>query len=255
MTGCHRWCRRLGRILLLAGLLSGLGCFGFVHPIGPIPCEQMAPCRAYPSCCRDHVYLFIIHGMDPCDIANLGGVRDYIQALGFRKTYYGQIYHTSRFEKEIRRIHQEDPSARFVLIGFSFGANMVRYLANQAQAEGIDIDLMVYLGGNTLNNEPRDQPDNVGKIVNILASGAVFNGAWMDRAENIHETDVFHFGTPSHPWTLDMLARELTVVAGNVSVFAPGQTTTSGPSPAPVPRGEWDFLKPVSRLDVRPAPK
>jgi hypothetical protein len=181
--------------------------------------------------------------MDPFDWANLAGVRDYIQALGFHKTYYGQLFHTLKYRKEICRVHAEDPNARFVLIGFSFGANMVRYLANSAKDDGIPIDLLVYFGGNTLKNEAYDQPDNTARIVNILASGAIWNGAWMDRAENVHETDVYHFGSPSHPYSLQMLARELAVVSSHVVVVEDGPALPTAES-----LGEWDFLKPVSRL-------
>src|SRR5439155_11479436 len=116
------------------------------------------------------VHVFLIHGMDPLDFANLSGVRDYIQSLGFIKTHYGQLYHLWEFKKELRRVHEEDPEARFVLIGFSFGANMVRELANAVKQDGIVIDLLVYLGGNTLENTPPNRPDHVLHIVNILAS-------------------------------------------------------------------------------------
>ncbi len=129
-----------------------------------------------------------------------------------------------------------------MLVGFSFGANAVRYLANSVRDDHIPIDLLVYFGGNTLNNEAYDQPDNAVRIVNVLASGAIWNGAWMDRAENIHETDVFHFGSPSHPYSIETLARELAVVAGHVEVV------DDGPPPPPPATGQWDFLKPVAHL-------
>ncbi len=236
------WPRLLGLSLLAAAFLTASGCLG-IHPIEPPPPEVHVVCKAYPTCCRDHVYVFLVHGMDPFDWANLTGLRDYVQELGFHKTYYGQLYHTLKFGKEIRRIHAEDPSARFVLVGFSFGANMVRYLANSARDDHIPIDLLVYFGGNTLKNEEYDQPDNAARVVNILASGAIWNGAWMDRAENVHETDVWHFGSPSHPYSLRLLARELAVVASHVEVV------DDGPAPLPDSRpAEWDFLKPVSRL-------
>jgi hypothetical protein len=213
----------------------------FLHPIEPPPGQVLALCNAPPACCHDHVYVFLVHGLDPLDYANLTGVRDYIQSLGFHKTYYGQLYHGRKYSKEIRRIHEEDPEARFVLIGFSFGANVVRYLANSVREDGIPIDLLVYFGGNTLKNEAYDQPDNVVRVINILASGAIWNGAWMDRAVNIHEVDVYHFGSPSHPYSVELLTRELADVALRVPAVE------DGPAPPPA-TGEWDFLKPVSRL-------
>jgi hypothetical protein len=200
--------------LVSAALVSTSGCLSYLHPVPPAPTEVITTCKTELSPCgRSHVYVFFVHGLDPFDYANLSGVRDYVNELGFPKTYYGQFYHKSQFEKEIRTIRSDDPEARFVLIGFSLGANMVRSIANTARNEGITIDLLVYLGGNTLGNEERDQPDNVARVVNILATGWIFNGVWMDRAENIEETDVYHFGSPTHPETLSMLARELTGIA------------------------------------------
>ena len=236
--------------LLIASAFSSSGCMPFLHRAEPPSVERVVACKTAPAENRDRVHIFMIHGVDPFDWANMAGVRDYLHGLGFGKTYYGQMYHTARFEKELRRIHCEDPEARFVLIGFSFGANLVRMMANHAQEEGIPIDLLVYLGGNTLKNEPRDQPENVAKIINILAAGCIWNGAWMDRAENIHVTDVFHFGSPAHPVTLEVLAREMAIVARHGAPLdaAPAEVTTSD---------GWECLRPLPQLEgslpLRPA--
>jgi hypothetical protein len=219
----------------------------------------MEPCRMMPKCARDHVHIFFIHGLDPVDCANLSGVCEYVQSLGFHKTYYGQLYHTHQFKGLVREIHQQDCDARFVLVGFSFGANMVRDIAQAAQEEGIKIDLLVYLGGNTLKNRPKDQPENVCRIVNILAQGCIWNGDTMDRAENVQVMGRWHFGSPSHPFTLQVLAQDLAEIASSVPVAVPVQPqmpTWDEPAPRPrklesrkpAPRDEWDFLKPVSHL-------
>src|SRR5262249_4990025 len=157
-----------------------------------------------------------IHGMDPADAANLSGVCQYVQDLGFQKTYYGQLYHTHQFKTALREIHQQDCEARFVLVGFSFGANMVRNMALAAKEEGMRIDLLVYLGGNTLKDVPRDQPDNVARVVNILAQGCIWNGATLQRAENVQVLGRWHFGSPSHPFTLQVLAQDLAEIASEV---------------------------------------
>jgi hypothetical protein len=119
----------------------------------------------------------------------------------------------------------------------------------------------MYLGGNTLKNTPEDQPENAREIVNILATGCIWNGAQMDRAQNYNVSDVFHFGSPTHPLTLEVLARELAVIA--CFVPAPQSPVPSpqmdGPLPMPnetMPRAvdrrdEWDFLKPVARLSAK----
>jgi hypothetical protein len=251
--------RTLGYLVLGAALLTGPGCLGFLHPIDPSQPEFTQACKDLPRCCKEHVYIFQVHGLDPFDYANLQGLNQHLHELGFRKTYHGQLYHTSYFDKELHRIHQQDPDARFVLIGFSFGANMVRSIAQSARADGIPIELLVYLGGNTLKDIPHDRPENCAKIVNILAQGWIWNGARLEGAENVNLPDVYHFGSPTHRYTLQMLTRELAVVAAAVPVVQPPATMPPAapvdePTPRPVavetpaPRDEWDFLKPATSL-------
>lgn len=212
-----RCSRRFGSLCLAMLVLTmGQGCLSFVHSLDAPPKEQLTQGENIPAPCRGRVHVFLIHGMDPLDLANLNGLTEYIQQLGYLKTHYGQLYHLWEFKKEIRRIHQADPQARFVLIGFSFGANMVRELANAVKEDGIGIDLLIYLGGNTLENTPENQPEHVVRIVNILAAGCIWNGAQLDRAENLHFTNVWHFGSPTHPRTRALLARELAAVAARI---------------------------------------
>jgi hypothetical protein len=233
----------------------------YLHPLDPPTAVLAEPCSGVPKGARDHVYVFLVHGMDPLDYANLTGLRDFIQDLGFRNTYLGQLYHPPYLYQQILRVHQEDPDARFVLIGFSFGANMVRYLAQDMKTHDIPVDLLVYLGGNTLHNNDYDQPENVKRILNILASGAIWHGDTMDRAENIQVTDVWHFGSPTHPKTVELLSRELAAVAASVPAEVPADPEPE-PETAPTPRPvtaqapahgeEWDFLKPAAHLSLLP---
>jgi hypothetical protein len=249
--------------LFAAGLAGGsTGCLSFLNPPEAPMAEVVQPCQELPACCRSHVYIFLIHGLDPLDTANLSGVRDYCHRLGFNQTYYGQLYHVCSFKKEMRRIHEEDPDARFVLIGFSFGANMACSLAQGVKAEGITIDLLVYLGGNTLENTDADRPENAARIINILATGWIWHGAEIDGAENIQESDIWHFGSPTHARTLDTLTQELTRIACSVPIREPAvlNRSTEPPEQMPTPRpvqlptaakpDEWDFLKPTSQLDL-----
>jgi hypothetical protein len=246
-------------LLLALTLAAAPGCSTLYHDVGHPSPEQLAPSACLPPSCRNHVHVFFVHGLDPLDWANLEGVRDYVQSLGYVKTHFGQLYHTASFEKDLRRIHEEDPEARFVMVGFSFGANMVRNLARAAKEQGIPIDLLVYLGGNTLKNGPEDHPDNVVKLVNILATGWIWNGDTFDDAENVTYSDRWHFGSPSHPYTLDVLGRELAVVAGRIPFVDPGLAPIEeGPTPrradsqtALKVEDGWDFLEPAPLFGPR----
>lgn len=268
MTQQGRWPRRLGMMCLAAlALATGQGCLSFVHSLDLPPKEQMVSGESIPAPCRHHVHIFLIHGMDPLDLANLAGLTEYIHQLGYIKTHYGQLYHLWEFKKELRRVHQDDPQARFVLIGFSFGANMVRELANAVKDDGIIIDLLVYLGGNTLENDEQTQPAHVLHVVNILAAGCIWNGTTMDRADNRHFTNVWHFGSPTHPKTRQLLSHELAVVAARVPYvetpppYRPELEELPRPRPLrPNPARntptelapEWTFLSPRSAYREAP---
>jgi pimeloyl-ACP methyl ester carboxylesterase len=261
MVRFGKWLRGLALAAATAPAVGG--CMPFLHPVGPPPKEQFALSACLPVAARNHVHVFFIHGMDPFDWANLEGVRDYVQALGYIKTHYGQLYHVWQFESDLHRIHQEDPDARFVLVGFSFGANMIRNMASAANAEEIPIDLLVYLGGNTLKDCPEDKPQNAVHIVNILATGCIWNGDHLEGADNLNYGDVWHFGSPSHPKTLEVLAEELAKVAARVPVevkpVRPWYPMEEAPTPRPAgsaptgSRDEWDFLLP-SRPGLLPEP-
>jgi hypothetical protein len=227
-------------VIAAALLLPQAGCLSFCHPVEPPPRELTASCEQVPRQCRQRVYVFFVHGVDPLDFANLSGVRDYVQSLGFIKTYYGQLYDEGYFTHEIRRIHQREPEARFALVGFSFGANEVRDIANAVRQDNIPIDLLVYLGGNTLTNAEEDRPPNVSRIVNILAVGWVWNGSNIDNAQNVTYDNVWHFGSPTHPYTLETLAHELAEVAAHVPYV---EERAAPPEPITLP-AEWDFLMP-----------
>lgn len=246
--------------VLVSGLAANLGCMSWLHPICPPRPEIMEVCRCHPKCSRDHVYVFLINGCDPLDCANLAGLRDYVTALGFCKTYHGQLCHGRTCVREICRIVHEDPLARFVVIGHGLGADKAAGLVHEAKAHGATIDLLVYLSPHGVKNCAADQPENAGRIVNVRTCGCLGPGPKLDRAENV-SADVGSLGCPSHPFTLQLLAQELAQVAAAVPAVpsieepppAPGE---EAPTPRPVPppaarsRDEWDFLKPVSRLRI-----
>jgi hypothetical protein len=247
----------------IAATLAASGCASCLHPVAPPSSDAAAQCAAMPQACRNHVYIFLIDGPDPLDLANLGGVRQTLISLGYIKTYCGECWHTGYFKDEMRRIHREDESARFVVMGFSLGANAARDVVDGVKADGVWIDLLVYCGGVGLPNDLKSRPDNAGRIVSILGQGADRAGPALDGADNVQFSDVHHFGSPTHPYTIEMLARELTAVASLAPVIDLRPAEAVGPEQAPpsvdaradLPRDDWDFLKTAPRApksDVSP---
>jgi len=208
------------------------------------------------------VYIFFLNGNDPLDCSNLTGLCERLQELGYIKTYLGEWFYTSYFAKEICRIHKEDPTARFVLIGFGYGADQARKLAGKVEPDGVPIDLVVYLGGCTKEEAGKDRPGNVAHVLNIQGSSWFGGCPHLENAENINYTEVCQQGTVTHKRTVDALVMELAQVTSRVPVIEKVPPPNARPPeplphpikpPAPGARDDWDFLKP-EQLPNAPTP-
>ena len=89
--------------------------------------------------------------------------------------------------------------------------------------------------------------------MNILATGWIWNGAVLDNAENINYDNVWHFGSPSHPQTLEVLTNELTDIACRVAFVEYGYPSPDAPHiPISEKPDEWDFLAPNHQVPPLP---
>lgn len=255
----RRWLQRLGPWCLGAALLGQVGCLSCCHPVPTPAPEQVMACHTVPACCRSHVYIFLIDGLDPVRFCNFAGVHDYLISLGYNGTYHGELYHCFWFNSEIRRIHKEDPDARFVLVGHGVGAKMAHSLAHDLQDENIAVNLLVYVDGSWLGNTDR-RPANVERVINARVSGSTLTGANLLDADNVHLEGASTFSAATNQQTLDLLSHELMQIAMSVPsrVVEPPAAPVSeaGPTPRPVQRSataardEWDFLKPTAQLQA-----
>jgi pimeloyl-ACP methyl ester carboxylesterase len=208
-----------GVLLAFAGTSPGGGLRAAEVP--PPPIGEMAV-DPVPQCCRDHVHIYFIEGLDFFDYGQLRVLQAYCHSLGFRNAHYGQMWEAHDFAEEIRHLRATDPHARFVIVGYSFGSNVARLMANSLwRKNDLGVDLLIYLGGNTIKNKPESYPPNVFKVVHILATGYVWKGEPLDRADNYKLLDCWHFGHPTHPATRRVFARELNAVAARVPVVEP----------------------------------
>jgi pimeloyl-ACP methyl ester carboxylesterase len=208
--------RRLVRLLAVGIAVAGTGCagpgrpeplvkdFGIGHLLHPL--EEPEQIRYPPGCAgrchKEHVYVFAINGLNPLCLGNFNGLCCYLRQQGFEHTYFAQAYTSFWFPDEIREVRERDPEAKIVLLGFSWGANCVRSLAHRLDEDGIPVDLMVYLVG-----------DTIWRIVNIrgrglILLGGVCDGADIDGARNEH-LDCRHILAPSRRETLEIVTEEL----------------------------------------------
>jgi hypothetical protein len=220
-------------VLLLAPAgYSGIG-LGFLHPLPSCEPEICQLCRSLPPQSKEHVYIFLVNGLDPLYYGNLNGLCEYVRALGFKQCETGQMTAIYGLRNRILRIRADDSQGRIVLVGFSAGANCVRSLAHALQKDNVTIDLLVYVGGITVFDTDYSRPENARRIVNLTGQGQVWLGS--DRIVNgairgarNERLPVRHFALPSYPRTIEILTEELLPLTG----YADPSTL---PSPAGCP--------------------
>jgi hypothetical protein len=188
---------------------------GFLHPLPSSEPDVNRLCRGLPQEEKNHVYIFLINGLDPLYLANLNGLCAYLQALGFAQAEVGQMTASGTFLEKIRRIHASDPRARVVLLGFSAGAYRAQGVVQALKRENISIDVLVYVGADMIREGGRSQPENVHRVVNITGHGFLlsgydlfFNGTTLAGARNVR-LPARHFALPSRPETLQIVVEEL----------------------------------------------
>jgi hypothetical protein len=225
MNAKRQW-RPLGVFCLLgAGGICGCMPASYLWSTPTPHGEVAAACQALPRCQRDRVHVFFVNGLDPRCIGHLDMVRNYVVQLGFQNTCLGQLYSGGGFKEKIRHTHRDHPEVRFVLIGYGYGADLVAGMAHDLQTDGIGIDLLVYLAGDTLENTPEYRPENVHRIVNVTGQGCIWNlgglvykGVDIDGADNLRLKEASHYDVPLHLKTIALLTCRLGEVAARVVV-------------------------------------
>jgi hypothetical protein len=204
---------------MIVALMAGtalLGCAGEPPRVG----KSVSPEKdvEHPAACDqgEHVHIFLVHGLDPLDWADLRALRDHLCQLGYRHVRLGQSHDTGKFHDEIRGLRHEDPRARIAVIGFSMGARKAHALAATLRDEGEPLDLLVYLDGKGLAYVSEDHVCLARRVVNVMAPGLLLRAPTLTGAENLYLSDVWHYGVPTHPATFAVLARELKALTADM---------------------------------------
>jgi hypothetical protein len=167
----------------------------------------------------DHVYIFAINGLDPLCIGNFNGLCACLKEHGYANTFFAQLYTGTETADRIRAIRAFDSRARIVLMGYSLGCNRVRSVAHRLAENGIQVDLLIYMFGDTLFDSPRNSPDNVCRILNLgchgmlLTGGDLFmNGPTLPGARNCR-INALHLCGPSRLETVSLILEELSTLS------------------------------------------
>lgn len=177
-------------------------------------------------------YVYVLDGLDPLGLAGTRGLADQIRAGGYPNTKFGGWLKAAQFEREIRAIHQRDPSAQFVLIGYSAGAYSVRNTVNRLVRDGVPVSMVGYVGGDFLRDTSYSRPAGV-QVVNVTGDGylltgrnLLFNGTDLNGAENLRLRGTRHFDLPKQSATASTLLGRL---GGTGSTTIATTTATSPP--------------------------
>jgi pimeloyl-ACP methyl ester carboxylesterase len=93
---------------------------------------------------RNDVYTFVLGGIDPFDTGP-DRLAEGLNGHGFAKVYTGTRFHAGWFAKEVRRLAEENPTARFAVVGRRGGAARAAELAAQLAHDGLPIDAFVLI--------------------------------------------------------------------------------------------------------------
>jgi hypothetical protein len=239
------------------------GCFHLAHPAPDACLADWRQADDVPDESKSCVFIFLFNGLDPIEHCNLASVRDHLHHLGFGKTYYGQSAHRTYFEDRMRYIHDHCPgAARFVVIGFGTGARAAQQLAMFADGAGIPVELVIYLSPRRLDRVV--EPPSA-RTLTVTGDHWLSGGIPDCGGDAVMLFGVGKSALPTHPETLAVLEREITLVALGVAPAprrkAP-RVALVDPIPPPrevIPRPaelppEWQFLRPRYPWEATPLP-
>jgi hypothetical protein len=205
-----------------------------LHPIQDPDPRVVDLCNGVPQRVKDHTHVYFVNGIDPFYVGNFNGLARQVQALRFCHCSCGQMHHTGHFRRDIRKVKQADPDARIVLVGYSAGANCVRDLAHELNRDGVPVDLLVYIGGDTVKNGPYSRPENTDRLLNLTGHGLIFGGRdlyfWGDEIDGAtnYRQDARHILLPSQAPTVESLLLQLVAVCQRPAGVVHGTSMTTG---------------------------
>jgi hypothetical protein len=159
-------------------------------------CEQTAACRK-------HLYVYMIHGVTPSTDCGLEALQYKLSACGFAKIGVGECASAPLLYFEIKHTLKCDPDARFVLVGYDFGAAAAVCLARELGAKGVPVEALVLLDPLACGAP--------GVRTLVITSGTTTTS--VPCTEHVVVSDAGHFKLPAHPRTAEAITDLLKDVA------------------------------------------
>lgn len=225
--------RQTAGLALTIALLASLGCTTCRHraAFDALSTDTDELCT-YGQ--RNHVVAVLV---GPETVFDLGGVGTFSKSLneaGFARIYRGGILHANWLSREVQRTYEDDPEARFVVIGYDLGCRTARNLAVDLANSGVPVDAVVLLDPLAVDSN-RALPAKA--EVTVVRSHGWTGNPVPDAFESI-VPGVGHYDLLASPETLGTVVTALSTVAQRVAVTSiaesPNRPAHLGP--------EWDFV-------------
>jgi hypothetical protein len=235
--------RRFALTGFFAVLPALAGCMHFDHKSPDEPAWR--PADTVPEESKSCVFIFLVDPIDPLASADLNGVCEYIQKLGFGKTFHGRSCHASYFAEKMHSIHEHCASAKLVVITYGAAADTVRKLTRSMSDSGVPVDVAIYLAPSGTESD-------------AAISSHTVTAEELTNSNEVHDDEKPHSvrngEVPMHSKTLSLIERELTLLGLSVPppprpeslkvslippVPAPRETLAK---PKPLP-DDWQFLR------------
>lgn len=212
------------------------------------PVEEVAA----PAQARARVNVFLMNGTDILEVGGMSELRDAIVAAGYPKVYYAQRPDREWFRRELHRLQREDPTNRFVLIGYGTAADQIRQLAVQVTGEQIPLDAVVFI-------DPAGERSDIANCP--FPSQVIRSQRWklsprLHAAETLTMHGTNHVNVPNSPGTVEQVLAIVTASALRVPLNIPPIECVPVIDPKrPIPRPtepkvmpplppDWQFLCP-----------
>ena len=197
-----------------------------------VPSASIPPMAAIPA-----ARVYVINGLNVLGRTGFSAMVDRIRDAGFSDTRSTPWYRANQFDRDIRKLHAEQPGTPVVIIGYSFGTYRARAIANRLTRDGIPVSMVGYVGGDYLRNSSSSMPSGA-HVVNVTGNGflltgrnLLFRGTDLTGADN-RRLNVNHLDLPKQQETIDALVSGIN--SSTTGIPTSGITTTDGVALSPM---------------------
>jgi hypothetical protein len=191
---------------VLAIILGSTGCITAGYD-GARLARDAGPSCETPVANREQVYVFVLGGVNPVELAALDKFREGLNSRGFSKVATGPLPYYPWMVSELRRIHKENANAVFVIAGLDSSAGAAVKLSEKAESEGIPVRAVVIVDPSGKTEEPKTGV----RTLNIGSSYAIQQP--KANTETVVITTAGNLGLSAETRTLTEVARLLNEIA------------------------------------------